>query len=81
MKNGVPPMFQNSEKAWLSRSGFGWDSRLADFDNDGVLEAMQACGFIKGKINRWPNYRHSAQATIRSCTTRVSGPASDPGRI
>ena len=31
-----------------------WDARLADFDNDGVLEAMQACGFIKGKINRWP---------------------------
>jgi hypothetical protein len=54
MKRGVAPYFQNSEKLGLSRSGFGWDSRLADFDNDGVLEAMQACGFIKGKINRWP---------------------------
>ena len=39
-------------KFGLSRSGFAWDSRLADFDNDGVLEAIQACGFIKGKINR-----------------------------
>jgi hypothetical protein len=54
MKNGVAPYFQNSEKLGLSRSGFSWDARLADFDNDGVLEAMQACGFIKGKINRWP---------------------------
>jgi hypothetical protein len=27
---------------------------LADFDNDGVLEAIQAVGFIKGTINRWP---------------------------
>ncbi len=54
MKHGVAPYVQNSEKLGLSRSGFGWDSRLADFDNDGVLEAMQACGFIKGKINRWP---------------------------
>lgn len=53
-KDGIAPYFQNSEKLGLSRSGFGWDARLADFDNDGVLEAMQACGFIKGKINRWP---------------------------
>ncbi|HKX61553.1 MAG TPA: CRTAC1 family protein, partial [Verrucomicrobiae bacterium] len=43
-----------SEKLGLARSGFAWDARLADFDNDSVLEAMQACGFIKGKINRWP---------------------------
>src|SRR5438046_8410176 len=54
MKNGIAPYFQNSEKLGLSRSGWGWDCRLADFDNDGVLEAMQAVGFIKGKINRWP---------------------------
>lgn len=54
MAQGRAPYVQNSEKLGLSRSGFGWDARLADFDNDGVLEAMQACGFIKGKINRWP---------------------------
>jgi hypothetical protein len=54
MKSGRAPYFQNSEKLGLSRSGFGWDARLADFDNDGGLEAIQACGFIKGKINRWP---------------------------
>ena len=53
MKAGVAPYFQNSEKLGLSRSGWGWDCRLADFDNDGVLEAIQAVGFIKGKINRW----------------------------
>lgn len=54
MSRGIAPYVQNSEKLGLSRSGFGWDARLADFDNDGVLEAMQACGFIRGKINRWP---------------------------
>ncbi|HUS36710.1 MAG TPA: VCBS repeat-containing protein, partial [Verrucomicrobiae bacterium] len=54
MKRGVAPYFQNSEKLGLSRSGFAWDARLSDFNNDGVLEAMQACGFIKGQINRWP---------------------------
>ena len=54
MKEGVAPYIHGSEKLGLARSGFGWEARLADFDNDGVLEAMQACGFIKGKINRWP---------------------------
>ncbi len=54
MKAGIAPYIQRSEELGLSRSGFGWDARLDDFDNDGVPEAMQACGFIKGKINRWP---------------------------
>ena len=54
MKNGLAPYVHGSEKLGLSRSGFAFEARLADFDNDGVLEAMQACGFIKGKINRWP---------------------------
>ena len=54
MKDGIAPYINASEKLGLSRSGFSWEARLADFDNDGVLEAMQACGFIKGKINRWP---------------------------
>jgi len=54
MKEGIAPFIHGSEKLGLSRSGFAWEARLADFDNDGVLEAVQACGFIKGKINRWP---------------------------
>jgi len=54
MKEGRAPYIQGSEKLGLSRSGWGWDCRLADFDNDGVLEAIQAVGFIKGTINRWP---------------------------
>jgi hypothetical protein len=54
MKRGIAPFIHGSEKLGLARSGFAWEARLADFDNDGVLEALQACGFIKGKINRWP---------------------------
>lgn len=54
MKQGIAPYIHGSERLGLARSGFSWEARLADLDNDGVLEAMQACGFIKGKINRWP---------------------------
>ncbi len=54
MKQGIAPYRQASEELGLSRSGWGWDCRLDDFNNDGVLEAIQAVGFIKGKVNRWP---------------------------
>ncbi|HTI70439.1 MAG TPA: CRTAC1 family protein [Candidatus Limnocylindria bacterium] len=54
MKSGIAPYIQNSERLGLSRSGWGWDCRLVDFDNDSVPEAIQAVGFIKGTINRWP---------------------------
>ena len=54
MKDGVAPFVHGAEKLGLARSGWGWDSKLADFDNDGVNEAVQACGFMKGTTNRWP---------------------------
>jgi hypothetical protein len=54
IKEGVAPYVQASESFGLSRSGWGWESRLADFDNDGMLEAIQATGFVKGEIDRWP---------------------------
>lgn len=54
MKSGVAPYVHGAEKMGVARSGWGWDSKLADFDNDGVLEAIQSVGFIQGRINRWP---------------------------
>jgi hypothetical protein len=54
MKRGIAPYNDKGEPLGLSRSGWGWDSRLADFDNDGTLEAVQALGFLLGETNRWP---------------------------
>jgi hypothetical protein len=54
MKDGIAPFRQASEELGLSRSGWSWDCRLADLNNDGVLEALQANGFIKGTVNKWP---------------------------
>ena len=54
MKRGIAPFVHASEKLGLARSGFCFEARLSDLDNDGSLEAMQACGFIKGTVNRWP---------------------------
>lgn len=54
LRQGIAPYRQESERHGLSRSGWAWDARLADFDNDGAVEVVQATGFIKGKVNRWP---------------------------
>jgi hypothetical protein len=54
MTQGLAPYEDASEELGLSRSSWSWESRLADFNNDGVLEAIQATGFMKGEVNRWP---------------------------
>ena len=59
-KTLIAPFENKSEKYLLSRSSWGWDSKLADFNNDGVYEAVQATGFIKGKVNKWPELQELA---------------------
>ena len=59
-RRGRAPYEDRSEPLGLSRGGWGWDTRLADLDNDGVLEALLATGFVKGRINRWPELQELA---------------------
>ncbi|HEY6805288.1 MAG TPA: VCBS repeat-containing protein [Pyrinomonadaceae bacterium] len=54
MKQGVAPYVDRGESLGLSRTGWGWETKLGDFNNDGTLEALQATGFMKGNVNRWP---------------------------
>ena len=65
MRDGVAPYVDRSEPLGLARSGWAWESRLADFDNDGVLEAVQATGFIRGAVNRWPELHELAMGNDR----------------
>lgn len=60
LKDGVAPFVDRSEALGLSRSGWAWDVKLADFDNSGTLEVVQATGFVRGKINRWPELQELA---------------------
>jgi hypothetical protein len=53
-QQGVAPYTQGSEQLGMSRSGWGWDTKFGDLDNDGKAEALQATGFIKGNMNCWP---------------------------
>ena len=60
MKLGIAPYVDRSEPLGLSRSGWAWDAKLADFNNDGVFEALQAVGFVKGQVDRWPELQELA---------------------
>ncbi|HEY0737486.1 MAG TPA: VCBS repeat-containing protein [Herpetosiphonaceae bacterium] len=62
IKQGIAPYTDQSEALGLSRSGWGWEAKLDDFDNDGTLEAIQATGFLKGTINRWPELHELAMS-------------------
>jgi hypothetical protein len=51
-----------SESLHVARGGWGWEARFGDFDNDGTLELMQATGFVRGTVNRWPELHELAMA-------------------
>jgi enediyne biosynthesis protein E4 len=60
LKSGVAPYREQAESLGVARSGWSWDVRFGDFDNDGVPEILQATGFVKGSINRWPELQELA---------------------
>ena len=62
MKDGRAPYEDESEALGVARSSWGWDTRFGDFDNDGVVEALQATGFAKGETDRWPELQELAMA-------------------
>jgi hypothetical protein len=60
MRQGIAPYRNASEDLGLSRGGWNWEARLADFDNDGVLEVLQAAGATKGMVTTWPLLQETA---------------------
>lgn len=53
LQNGIAPFSDHGEDFGVSRSSWGWDTKIADFNNDGENEIVQAVGFLKGETNRW----------------------------
>jgi hypothetical protein len=55
MKSGVAPWVDRADDVGVSHSAWAWDARFEDFDNDSVLELVQATGLVRGTANRWPD--------------------------
>jgi|GEM_PF-162031 len=79
MQRGVAPYVQASEPLGLSRGGWGWDCRLADFDNRGQVQAIQAVGFIRGGVNRWPELQSLGTSNSRIVSDPRLWPSFKPG--
>jgi hypothetical protein len=59
-QRGVAPYDDHSEALGLSRSGWSWDVKAADFNNSGTPQVMHATGFVAGTTNRWPQLQEAA---------------------
>jgi enediyne biosynthesis protein E4 len=59
---GEAPWRDRSAPLGLAWSGWGWDVKMADFNNGGNLAIAQADGFVKGKVNRWPQLQEIAMS-------------------
>ncbi|MFJ9431947.1 CRTAC1 family protein [Streptomyces sp. NPDC101490] len=62
MSRGEAPYVDRSAPLGLAWSGWGWDVKMGDFDNDSRLEITQATGFVKGRNNRWAQLQELATA-------------------
>jgi hypothetical protein len=79
LARGRSPYRDDSEELGLSRSAWSWDARFVDFDNDSVPEAVQACGFLKGTTNRWPELHELAMGNDNLLRHGWAWPRFTPG--
>jgi len=79
MQSGSAPYEEQGESLGLARSGWSWDVRFGDFDNDGVAEVIQANGFVKGTVNRWPELHELAMGNDLMVRNPEHWPAFVPG--
>jgi enediyne biosynthesis protein E4 len=79
MRRGIAPFRDESERLGLSRSGWAWDAKLDDFDNDGQMEALQATGFIHGEASKWPELHELATGNDQLLPSPLSWPLFQPG--
>lgn len=79
LNDGVAPFIDQSERFGVSRSGWAWDTKMGDFDNDGHLEIVQATGFVKGEVNRWPELQELALTNDQLLSNPRNWPRLQPG--
>lgn len=77
--SGELPFAERAEELGIARAGWGWDIRAGDFDNDGVDEIMQANGFLRGEVNRWPLLQELAMGNDELLHNPAFWPNFQPG--
>ncbi|MFC5183304.1 CRTAC1 family protein [Actinomadura harenae] len=79
LADGTAPFDQKAQQLGFAWRGWGWDVKTGDFLNSGRLDVVQAEGFVKGKINRWPWLQEMAMTNDMVYTNPAMWPNMQPG--
>jgi enediyne biosynthesis protein E4 len=79
LDNGVAPFTQQADQLGMAWTGWAWDVKMGDFRNSGSQDVLQADGFVKGKINRWPWLQEMAMTNDDLLTNPADWPLVEPG--
>ncbi len=79
LSRGTAPYDQKAAEHGMAFTGWGWDAKMADFDNSGRLAVVQADGFVKGTINRWPWLQELAMSNDLMLQNPHMWPKAEPG--
>lgn len=79
LARGFAPFDQNAEQQGMAWTGWGWDVKMGDFLNSGTLDVVQADGFVKGTINRWPWLQEMAMTNDDLYSNPATWPVVEPG--
>ena len=79
LSRGVAPFDQKAADYHMAFTGWGWDAKMADFDNSGYPAVVQADGFVKGSINRWSWLQELAMSNDMMLQNPGMWPKAEPG--
>jgi hypothetical protein len=79
LKKGIAPFHNEAGKLDMAWTGWGWDAKMADFDNSGHLAVVQACGFVRGTTNRFNWLQELAMSNDLLLENPDMWPKAEPG--
>ncbi|AGL16745.1 CRTAC1 family protein [Actinoplanes sp. N902-109] len=79
LQHGVAPFESAAAEQNIAWTGWGWDTKAADFDNSGRPEIVQAVGFVAGKTNRFAWLQELAAANDLLLQNPAMWPNAQPG--
>ena len=79
LDRGIAPFEQQATKYGMAWTGWCWDVKMGDFLNNGNMSVLQADGFVKGKIDRWPWLQEMAMMNDDLLSNPAMWPNVGPG--
>jgi hypothetical protein len=79
LDQGTAPYDNKAAEMNMAWTGWGWDAKIADFDNSGFPAVVQTDGFVKGSISRWNWLQELAMSNDLMLENPDMWPKAEPG--